>query len=89
MQAGYNCLQSQPGTSAMEMQSCLLGLASGQIRLGLTVCNVGNETRRQGDFAFAKNIIITLNTSWQISSGTCAQSVGETSTCREQSPASA
>lgn len=59
MQAGYNCMQSQPGTSAMEMQSCLLGLASGQIRLGLTVCNVGNETRRQGDFAFAKNIIIT------------------------------
>lgn len=51
-------MQSQPGTSAMEMQSCLLGLASGQIRLGLTVCNVGNETRRQGDFAFAKNIII-------------------------------
>lgn len=36
-QALYNCMQSQPGASAMEMQSCLLGLASGQIRLGLTV----------------------------------------------------
>lgn len=58
MQAWYNCMWSQSGTSAVEMQSCLLGLASGQIRLGLTVCNVGNETRIQGDFAFAKNIII-------------------------------
>lgn len=59
MQARYNCMQSQPGTSVVEMQSCLLGLASGKIRLGPTVCNVGNETRKQGDFAFAKNIIIT------------------------------
>lgn len=55
MQARYNCMQSQPGASAMEMQSCLLGLASGQIRLGITV----SETSRQGDFAFAKNMIIT------------------------------
>lgn len=54
MQARYNCMQSQPGTSVVEMQSCLLGLPSGKIRLGPTVCNVGNETRKQGDFAFAK-----------------------------------
>lgn len=36
--AGMIQLQSQPGSSVLEGQLCLLGLPSGQIRLGLSVC---------------------------------------------------
>lgn len=51
-------MQNQLGASAVAMQSGLLGLSSGQIRLGLTMCNGGTETRSQGEFAFT-NIIPT------------------------------
>lgn len=58
-QARYHCMRSKLGASVAAMQLSLLELSSGQIRLGLSMCNGGTEIRSQGEFAFAKNIIIT------------------------------